>query len=85
MSRDACIALAEQAGLDSDELVEWWSERAAVREYDGGQARDEAELAALDDVRQMIELGPWIVGERRGPRSAAPTADVEVELRHTQK
>jgi hypothetical protein len=58
MSRDACIELARRAGVDPDELVEWWEERASVREYDGGQARPEAESDALEDMRAMIEVGP---------------------------
>ena len=29
---------------------EWWSERAAIREYDGGMPRADAEAAAWDDV-----------------------------------
>ncbi len=73
MSRAACIQLAERAGVDPDELVEWWAERASVREFEGGQTRDEAELGALEDMREVLEIGPWIL-ERRGPRSAPPTA-----------
>ncbi|MEO8706070.1 MAG: hypothetical protein ABI867_38935 [Kofleriaceae bacterium] len=73
MSREACIELATSAGVDPDELVEWWEERASVREYDGGQARPEAESDALEDMRAMIEVGPWIL-ERKGPRSVASPA-----------
>jgi hypothetical protein len=29
---------------------EYWSERAAIREYDGGMTRADAERAAWDDV-----------------------------------
>ena len=61
MSRVACIQLAETAGVDPDELIEWWEERAAVREYDGGQPRPEAEHDALEDMRAMLEIGPWIL------------------------
>lgn len=32
---------------------ELYEERAAIREYDGGMARAEAERAALADVRRM--------------------------------
>jgi hypothetical protein len=73
MSRQACIELAERAGVDPDELVEYWEERAAIREVDGGQARDDAERAALEDMREMIAIGPWVLGKRRGPRSAVAT------------
>jgi hypothetical protein len=75
MSREACIELARRVGVDPDELVEWWAERAAVREYDGGQPRPEAEADALEDMRAMIEVGPWIL-ERKGPKSAGPAADL---------
>jgi hypothetical protein len=71
--RQACIELAERAGIDPDELLEWWAERAAVREFDGGQPREEAERNALEDVRTLIEIGPWVLGARKGPRPADPS------------
>jgi hypothetical protein len=37
--RAAVVELAEKSGVDPDELVEWWAERAAIREIDGGQSR----------------------------------------------
>lgn len=61
MSRQACLELARDLGVDADALVEQWAERAAIREFEGGQARADAERDALDDVRAM---------HRRGPRSA---------------
>ena len=70
MSKQACIELAERAGVDPDELVEYWEERAAIREVDGGQARDDAERAALDDMREVVAIGAWVLGERKGPKSA---------------
>jgi hypothetical protein len=30
---------------------EFWAERAAIREFDGGMSRDEAEAAAWEDVK----------------------------------
>jgi hypothetical protein len=43
-----------RAGIEPRELSpewrEWYEERAAIREYDGGQLRDEAERAALGEV-----------------------------------
>jgi hypothetical protein len=82
MSREACIELARGAGVDPDELVEWWEERASVREYDGGQPRPEAEADALADMRAMLDLGPWMIGsERKGPRSATPVANA---LKHAK-
>ena len=63
MSREALVELARRLGRDPDELVEWWAERAAIREVDGGQPRDAAEAGALDDLRTAL-------GERRGPLRA---------------
>lgn len=37
-----------------DEQIDW-AERAAIREYDGGMARAEAERAAFDDVSRTHE------------------------------
>lgn len=34
----------------TDDVTEFWSERAAVREFDGGFLRDDAEALALGDV-----------------------------------
>jgi hypothetical protein len=62
MSREACIELARTLGVDADALVEQWSERAAIREVDGGQPRADAERDALDDVRLMVRKGPRSAG-----------------------
>ena len=60
-------ALAEDLGRPVVEVEELWSERAAVREYDGGMSTADAEVAAYEDVVHLL-------GEaRRGPRAAAPT------------
>jgi hypothetical protein len=37
--------------LSSDD-IEDWAERAAIREYMGGQSRDDAERAAYEDVQR---------------------------------
>jgi hypothetical protein len=42
--QDELIALVGRA------KAEHWSERAAIREYDGGMTRADAERAAWDDV-----------------------------------
>ena len=65
MSREACIELARTLGVDADALIEQWTERAAIREFEGNQPRAEAERDALDDVRLLY---------RKGPRSAAAAA-----------
>jgi hypothetical protein len=41
---DALKALIDAANR------EWWEERAAIREYEGGQTRADAELGALHDI-----------------------------------
>ena len=62
MSRDACIELAQALGIDISAALEHWGERAAIREFEGGLSREDAERAALDDLRAL---------HRKGPRSAA--------------
>ena len=54
-TEDAIRALARRARRDEADLVEEWSERAAIREFDGGQYRAAAEAAALDDLRARHE------------------------------
>jgi hypothetical protein len=89
VSREVCIELANRFGADPDDLTEWWQERSAVREYDGGQARAEAEAAALEDVRAEFDplagATPIVAGlaeaPRRGPRSTSGTsAQIELPL-----
>ena len=67
-----CVELAERLGLPAETVLELWAERAAIREYEGGQSRADAEAAAVDDVRTELAT-PIVVGERKGPRSAAPS------------
>lgn len=54
-TEDAVRDLARRAGRSEADLLEAWAERAAVREFDGGQRRVSAEADALDDVRQKYE------------------------------
>jgi len=72
MSREGCIELARRLGLDSDQVLEWWSERAAVREFDGGLTREAAELAAFDDLRLELDSTSFASGDRRGPKRVEP-------------
>lgn len=72
---NACLELAERLGLSAETVLELWAERAAIREYEGGQPRFDAELGAVDDVRTQL-ASPIVVGERKGPRSAAPSGAV---------
>jgi hypothetical protein len=78
MSRERIQQLAIAHGEQFDELLEQWSERAAVREFSGGMPRAEAEAGAYDDVVAML-------GEaRRGPRSAAASVDHAADRRRTR-
>ena len=44
------VEIARRYGVDVGEMLEWFAERAAVREYDGEMDRDTAEMAAVCDV-----------------------------------
>lgn len=46
--------LAVRYGANVDDLVERWAERAAMREFEAGMTRVEAEGAALADVRRWL-------------------------------
>ena len=74
MSREACIELARTLGVAEDVIVEQWAERAAIREFEGGQSRADAERDALDDVR---------AAHRKGPRSASVAAEADAKKRAT--
>jgi hypothetical protein len=67
VTREACIELARDAGRNPDEVIEWWTERAAIREFEAGEPREAAEHNALDDVRAAL---------RKGPKSAMPDVSV---------
>jgi hypothetical protein len=68
MSREACLELARELAIPADAVLEAWAERAAIREYEGGQSREDAERDAVTDVREAFAL---LLGGRKGPRSAA--------------
>jgi hypothetical protein len=55
MSHQACVQLARRVGLDPADVVERWAERAAIREFEGGQDRAGAERDAFDDVQRELE------------------------------
>ena len=40
--------------LLDEETQELWEERAAIREYLGGYSREEAELLAYEDVKELL-------------------------------
>jgi hypothetical protein len=48
--------------MTPEDIWELFSERAAIRQYDGGASRDHAEFLALRDVRKIIgELPKWLL------------------------
>jgi hypothetical protein len=48
--------------MTNDDLWELFTERAALREYDGGATRNHAENRAMIDLRKLTgELPPWLV------------------------
>ena len=49
---ESLAALHQRSPLD---ITEWFLERAAIREYEGGYSRAEAERLALEDIER--ELG----------------------------
>jgi hypothetical protein len=79
-----CIELAQRLGVSSETVLELWAERAAIREYEGGQARADAESAAVDDVRAALAT-PIVIGERKGPRSASAATALSDALADTHK
>ncbi|MCH8852697.1 MAG: hypothetical protein IID41_08605 [Planctomycetes bacterium] len=53
------VEAVSPADLPFDWRLEW-EERAAIREYDGGQAREHAEAEALTEiVARMRAAGQW--------------------------
>jgi hypothetical protein len=52
----AVAELARQHGRDVADLLELWSERAAIRQYLGEADRDEAERLAVEDVRWIVAI-----------------------------
>lgn len=83
-----CIQLAERLGLSTEAVLELWAERAAIREYEGGQSRADAEAAAVDDVRAALATpieSSIVSGDRKGPRSAASPAVISDVLADTHK
>lgn len=51
---ERCGELAREVGVDAGEVLEEFDERAAIRQYDVGVSRADAELLAWDDVRERF-------------------------------
>jgi len=52
----------------ADDALEQYEERAAIREYDGGQDRAEAEAAALVEAARAVGVAPDALREAWRPR-----------------
>lgn len=61
--------LARETGVSPLETLELFLERAAIREYDGGYDRAEAELLALEDTRDVFTRS------RRNAQNAADQSE----------
>jgi hypothetical protein len=55
--------LAQQYGCPELEILEFFNERAAIREYDGGLDRESAEAAAVEDTEIWAKLWIQLKGE----------------------
>ena len=71
MSKEACTELARRVGIDPEDVIESWIERAAIREFEGGQSRADADRDALEELRHAYEVVELAGQPRRGPRSSA--------------
>lgn len=60
---DRLALLAKRSRRTVEDVTELWHERAAIREYEGGKRRKEAEQLALDDVANIV-LAPSAVNRR---------------------
>jgi hypothetical protein len=55
---DAIERMSVRYGVPVLDAQEFWAERAAIREYEGGLSRNDAETAAIDDTETWARL--WI-------------------------
>ena len=53
--RDKLVAIAKHTGRAFHDVLELFIERAAMREFDGGMKRGEAEASALLEVAGMVK------------------------------
>lgn len=68
--RHRCIDLAARLGLAVEDVLEYFTERAAIREVEGGAPRGAAEAGAWDDVRTRFDdvaSDALLAGARKGP------------------
>lgn len=72
---DRIESLAAEHDRDVLDLQEFWLERSAIREHDGGMTRDEAEQAASEDVEQWLNGLASRSKAQRATRRATLTAN----------
>lgn len=60
---DRLALIARRSRRTLDDVTELWHERAAIREYDAGKSRKDAERDALDDVANIV-LAPSALDRR---------------------
>lgn len=58
MSRRKLEAVSMRTWRTIEDVTEFWHERAAIREYDGGASRADAEAGALLDVAGIASARP---------------------------
>lgn len=51
---DRLALIAKRSKRTIDDVTELWNERAAIREFEGGASRRDAERDALDDVANVV-------------------------------
>lgn len=51
---DRLALLAKRSKRSIEDITELWNERAAIREFEGGKRRVDAERLALDDVADVV-------------------------------
>ena len=51
---DRLALIAKRSKRTLEDVTELWHERAAIREYEGGKRRVDAERLALDDVADVV-------------------------------
>jgi hypothetical protein len=61
---EAIESLARRYGVPALDALEFFLERAAIREYDGGISRLDAEAAAIGDVEIWAKLWIRLKGEK---------------------
>jgi len=55
-SKTSPLSWREELSTWSEDLRDWWEERAALMEYDGGLPREEAEFQAFESVRNVANV-----------------------------